>query len=365
MMRHRLLCLMGLAALAACNDSTPTSATRPTGVDRVRSIVVTGSLDENISIIINFWPGGTANAIQSQWDGIKSRLAAGDVAGAQKKLEGLTNYILKKTDGMNAPPTHESKPAAASRLILYMSLYVFDGPNTSPPDFFPQADNAVGILTPGSELTLVTPTKHAGAHFDAGSVAEDRIIVITQNPTNFVEDCTGPLVTTLCQWPQFYTIESFPHGALLKVAQASVCHDNAGSLRNPPPGIHNNFRLAHPLPADPANYVPGGTILDDEGNQIEILPLITQSFVICDEVIYHPPEGGGGGGGGEVGLLDRGVYLANYLASRVGQMLLPRSAYAIDHGGGGEFLDFGGSPFNDVDPGGEIGAPTHGHSGKR
>jgi len=109
-----------------------------------------------------------------------------------------------------------------------MSLYVFDGPNTTPPDFFPQADNAVGILTPGAPLTLVTPTKHAGVHFDAGSVNEDRIIVITQNPTPYPNDCTGPLLTTLCQWPQFYTIESFPDGALLKVAQALDAMRSAG-----------------------------------------------------------------------------------------------------------------------------------------
>lgn len=344
-MRHRLLGLMVIAVLAACTESPPTAANGPT-VNKARAIVVTGTLDENITTIINFWPQGTATAIQAQWNTIKSRVASGDIAGAQKKLEGLINFIQKKTNDMNDPPTHESKPAAASRLILYMSLYVFDGPNTTPPDFFPQADNAVGILTPGAPLTLVTPTKHAGAHFDAGSVNEDRIIVITQNPTPYPEDCTGPLQTTLCQYPQFYTFESFPDGPLLKVAQGAVCPPNEGDLRVPPPTVDNQLRIAHTLPSDPANYTPGSTILNDEGNNIEILPLITQTFVICVDDAYHLP-GGGGGGGGELGFLNRGVDLAKSLASSFAHILLPRSAFAIDQGGGGNFLDF--SPFNPVD----------------
>jgi len=351
-MRHRLIWLSVVAALVACSDSTPTTAPARPSLDHVRSTVVFpgGTLDDNILAIIGFWPSGQAKSLLAQWTDLKKKFAAGQtnprlLAEAQKKLAELSKKVVKETGKMNEPPTGESPGAAAARLILYMSLYVYGGPDTPPPPYDPGADAAVGFLTPGKGLTITTPSDRAGAQFDPGSVGEDRIIIITVNPNQY-GPCDGPLLTQLCQWPLFYNIESFPDGPLLKLAKAAICHVNAGDGA-PSEGIHDRFRLAHTRPTNPANYTPGGTIRYDGGEteDIEILPLISQTFVQCLDVEYDflPSELV------DAGFLRRGAHAARALALRAQRLLSPRSAYAIDQGGGGGFEAF--SPFNDVDPG--------------
>jgi hypothetical protein len=243
------------------------------------------------------------------------------------------------------PPNGETREAAASRLILYMLLYIYGGPDTEPPPYFPGADNAVGNLKTNQPLTLVTPSGNAGVHFDEGSTDVDRIIVIVQNPEPWGE-CDGPLTTNLCQYPLFYDIMSFPdNGPLLKIAQAAICHPAVGEPYGPPDeDTHGFLRLAHKKPSNPDWYTPGSIVPTDEGEDIEILPLISQTFLICDDVQYDPPppdfyE--------EFGALNRGLRSVVHLASRVGKFLLPKSAFAIDQGGGGGFEVF--SPFNNVD----------------
>jgi len=354
-MRRHILGLVAIALLAACNDSMPTGM-RPPAAKNVRAVEVTGTLDENIQDLIALWPNGLATAMLSQWNTIKKQYAQGQtdpaaLAAAKSKLFELSSYVTKKTSDINEQLLEpgDTEAAAASRLILYMSLYVYgeDGPNTEPPAYIPGADNAVGILTPDAPLTVVTPSTHAGARFPIGAVGENRVIIITQNPFEPAGECDGPLTTQLCQYPLFYNIESFPTGRLLTAATAAVCPiERAG---HPPlDAIHDRLRLAHTKPSNPDNYMPGGTIRYEEGEgddlveNIEILPLVTQDFVFCVDVSAEEPVASGGG------LLNRGLRLAGALASRVGGLLTPRSAYAIDQGGGGGFLDF--SPFNNVDP---------------
>jgi hypothetical protein len=331
-MRIRLIGLVVLAVVAGCTDSTPTG-TLIHDPGRFRTIVVTGTLDDNINSLIALWPQGLSTASGTRWQNIKDSYSAGQIDVAKRKLVELTRFILSKTSDMSTPPNGESKNAAATRLVLYMSLYIYDGPNTTPPDYTPGADDAVGVLTATAPLTVVTPTQRAGAQFDAGSTDVDRIIVITQNPTQYPDNCSGPLQTTACQYPLFYFIESFPSGKLLKTAKASLCHIDGGTNRIPL-ADHNRFRLAHTKPANPSDYTPGSTIRDN----IEILPLISQSFVFCNDVEYGAPLIAGN-------FLQRGMRM---LASKLGRLLTPRPVYAIDQGGGGAFDTF--SPFNDVDP---------------
>src|ERR1700730_10450059 len=159
-------------------------------------------------------------------------------------------------------------------------MYFYGGPSTVPPPFTPGADAVVGVVTPNAPATIVTPTLHAGVQLEAGSVAENTIVVVTQNPTPFPANCSGPLQTKLCQYPQFYTFDQFPHKRLLKPAKFNVCHVNSGEQRRPL-ADHDRFRLAHAKPADPADYTPGSTIRDQNGESIEILPLIAQTFSTC------------------------------------------------------------------------------------
>jgi hypothetical protein len=290
---------------------------------------------------------GQENDFLQHWEQIKKEYTQGQtdpkkLVQAKKHLNDLIKHILQETPGKmeDDPPDGESPDAAASRLIQYMLLYIYGGPDTDPPPYFPGADNAVGILHPNQPLTLITDEGGAGVHFDKGSTDVDRVIVITMNPEPWF-NCDGPLYTTLCQYPLFFDIQSFPDpGPLLKVAIASVCHPPVGEDYGPPDeATHLRLRLAHTAPEDESGYVPGGTVLIDEGNNIEILPLVSQGFHFCENIEYNPPPG------------DFEEYSAlrelKHLAMRVGKFFLPKSAYAIDQGGGGGFELF--SPFNNVD----------------
>lgn len=318
-MRRSLLGLVLVAVLSACNDSPPvTGMTSPNTISMAKSPPV-NSLDESIYAIIALWPKGHSNAILSQWIAIKGMYAEGDLAGANAKLADLAAFILKKSPGMSDPPGGESKNAAAARLLSYMVLFL-GGETEAPPA---GTDNAAGLLTPDAPLTLITPSGHAGTQFEEGSVAENRLIVITQNAASF-DFCDGPLPTTRCQYPLFYDIKSIPDGSLLKPGVADMCLD-------PHPFEHDDLLLAKPDASNPS-----------------VIELLAESsvpeFIDCSDI-----------GGEEVAtdrsLLGRVVHIASAIASRVGKLLAPKSAYAIDQGGGGEFGDFG-SPFNWVGPDG-------------
>ena len=313
-MRRLILGLAAVAALAACSDSPVTGTVSPT-ITFGKAVPPANDLDETIYDLIAEWPTGLADAILSQWTNVKTKYAAGDEAATNQKLLDLASYILNKAPDMDDPPGDETKNAAAARLISYMALFV-GGETEAPPA---GTDNAVGILMPGVPLTLITPSGHAGTQFEGDETAENRIIIITQNATNF-DNCDGPLPTTRCQYPLFYNIESIPSGPLLNPGVADICLD-------PHPEEHESLRLAH---TDP-----------DDSNDIELLtPASTPKFIDCSDIEDPEPPA--------ITLLDRAVRLASGLASRVGKLLTPKSAYAIDQGGGGEFGDF--SPFNWVGP---------------
>ena len=299
-----------------------------------------GTLDQNIVTILALLPKGLETAATTRWSNVKSKYAAGltdpaQMVVARQMLFDLTAWVMQKAPGMDAPPNGETRPAAAGRAVLYMSMYVYSGPATPPPAYTPSADNAIGVVTPGAPATIVTPSTHAGVQLDAGSVDENTIVVITQNPTPFPAACSGPLATTLCQYPQFYTFDAFPHKRLLKDAKFAVCHVNGGDNRRPL-ADHDRFRLAHAKPADPADYTPGSTIRDQNGESIEILPLAHQTFTTCTDVEYAPEP--------PVGVIGALSTFGHALA----KLVTPKTAYAIDQGGGGVSRFF--SPFNDVDP---------------
>jgi hypothetical protein len=345
--RFVLLVTPLLLFAVACSDNPAANklaAPRGAGFE----ITPNGTLDQNIVTILALLPKGLETAATTRWANLKAKYALGlsdpaQMAVAKQMLFDLSAWVTMKGPNMDPPPNNESRAAAASRAVLYMAMYVFGGPGTSPPSYFTGSDAVVGFVTPGAPATIVTPTAHAGVAFEAGSVAENTIVVVSQNNSgNFTPNCTGPLQTLLCQYPQFYSFEEFPHTRLLKGAKFSVCHVNGGSNRAPlglpDVHIHDRFRLAHDKPANPADYTPGSTIRDQNGESIEILPLISQSFTHCDDVEYapeSPPE--------VIGLLGR-------MGRALAKLMTPKTAYAIDQGGGGVSFFF--SNFNDVDPDG-------------
>src|SRR5947207_567683 len=341
-MRARFSILAGflsLCGLLACSDNP--NQVKTLGDGRPTVIVTpTETLDQSVATILALFPQGLQTAAISRWDNVKRKYAAGQSDAAQlstakEMLFELSDWVNQKASEMSAPPNNETRTAASARAVLYMSMYVYTGPATTPPPFTPSADDVVGLVTPGSPATIVTPTKHAGVQLEAGSVTENTIVVVTQSPTPYPANCSGPLQTRLCQYPQFYTFDQFPHVRLLKPAKFNVCHVNSGENRRPL-ADHDRFRLAHAKPASPAEYTPGSTIRDQNGESIEILPLVAQTFSTCIGNSYGTVEVGNARGS------------ISKLARRVEKLLGPKSAYAIDLGLGGLSVDF--SPFNDVDP---------------
>jgi len=334
--------LLFLFALA-CSDNP--AGSKP-GVPRGASfsITPTGTLDQEILRILDLLPKGLETAATTRWGNVKAKYALGlsdptQMAVARQMLFELSAWVTMKGPNMDPPPFGESRTSAAVRAVLYMAMYVFNGPGTPAPTYFTGADAVVGLVTPGAAATVVTPTAHAGVAFEAGSVAENTIIVVSQNLTPFIPNCSGPLQTLLCQYPLFYTFEQFPHTRLLKGARFAVCHINGGSDRMPlRPLIHDRFRLAHNKPANPADYTPGSTIRQDFGESIEILPYVSQTFTVCNNVQYTPETPPA-----IIGALGR-------MGRALAKLMTPKSAYAIDQGGGGVSFFF--SPFNDVDPDG-------------
>ncbi len=328
-----------LMVAVGCSDKSTGVAAVP-GAARRETVEAPASLDGGIIAILSLLPKGLEVAATTRWSDVKAKYAAGlsdpsQMAVAKQMLFDLSSWVSQKAPGMDTPPDNETRSAAAARAVLYMSMYIYRGPDTRPPAFTPSADAAFGVVTPTAPATIVTPTTHAGVQLEAGSVAENTIIVITQNPTLYRNNCEGPLTTKFCQYPQFYSFEEFPHKALLKPAKFNVCHVNSGKDR-PLLADHDRFRLAHAKPDNPADYTPGSTVLDQNGESIEILPLISQTFSTCVANDYPLPTIAAG----PMGVLSR-------LARRVKNILEPKTAYAIDLGLGG--LSVSMSPFNDVD----------------
>jgi len=342
-MKARFAMLAGPACLLltlACSDTT---TSRPTLAGSSSLIIVpTGNLDQNILQILALFPQGLETAATTRWGNVKSKFAAGltdpaQMIVAKQMVFDLADWVNKKAADMDTPPNGETRVSASARVVEYMLMYVYNGPTTPVPSYSPAADAIVGLVTPGAPATIVTPTGHAGVSLDAGSVAENTVIVVSQNLTPFPQNCSGPLQTLVCQYPHFYNFDQFPHTRLLKDAKFAVCHVNGGSERTPL-ADHDRFRLAHTKPADPADYTPGSTIRDQFGENIEILPLTTQTFVTCPEHTIQYSDA------------QLGNSLLGKLASAVMKALTPKTAYAIDQGGGGVSRFF--SPFNDVDPDG-------------
>ena len=254
---------------------------------------------------------------------------------AQRRLVHFVDWIQRRTSRLTPTPPETAEHAAA-RLVLAMSLYVYEGPLATPPALSAETDAVLAIVLPKRPAVVQTPSKRAGVSFPSGAVAVPTLVVVSQVTTRYPDNCSGPLQTTLCQYPQFYRFDVFPDVKLLRSATVAVCHVNAGSLRAPLVD-HARFRLAHAKPADPANYVPGGTVVEG----IEILPLVvTEGLVTCDGTSYETASATR-----NASPLDVAV---RRVAGSIQRALTPREAHAIDLGGGGLVDIF--SAFGIVDP---------------
>ena len=356
-MRRSMLAAGSLFALvSACGDSTapPPVWTAPSA-SRYQ-LTEAGTLDSEIHALAEaLFPNRLQKEAASHWDAIAKSVASNDLPNAKSRLTVLAQWVIENERHLNRPPNNESIAGASARLVLYMSLYVYNGRHTPVPTTFGAgADGTVGVVTPVSPALLQTPLKHAAANFEAGTVSDNTIVIVTQNTDFYRQKCSGPFTTKYCQYPQYYRFQVFPEQKFNKLVHMAVCHVATGGAYGPLPGVdHNHFVLAHDKPANASDYTPGGFPVP--GENIEILPANptfdpTRPIISCAGTAYpqvalftvpRAPDG----------VLAQALALAartgNAAARLVARAVTPRDAYAIDNGE--EHNTFSWSTFENVD----------------
>ena len=331
-----LFATFAAVAIAACSDSvtTPPPSRRTVPPPTAPNATLSPALIQIDREIDALFPPKLEIVAEAQWGTIVALLRLRQRQAAEVLFFGLVDWMNAQKDRLTAPPGTTADQALA-QLVSDMYAYVF--PDRPPPPRSFKPDVVVGIVLPNRASKIVTPSKHAGVAFEAGSVAQPTLIVIHQNAVAFPEKCSGPLATKLCQYPQFYQFDQFPHQRLLKPARFAVCPVNTGDVRPTPEGIDDRLRLAHDAP-DVAST--SGTIIEG----IEILKLVdVHDFMDCEGSSY------------QIAMNEHrnpfvrgGVFLVNRVLAAAKWIVTPKNAYAIDQGGGGEAFDF--SNFNPVDP---------------
>ena len=320
-MRSRVVA--GLAVVAAlsisCSDepSGTSSLTLRAGSANVELNTVEGLIEA-------LFPNGTETAALQRWTSVERALEKGDAKVASRHMTQLADFVLKNEAQERLDDPDGSDPMSVRDGVLRLISMMFGAVNPgqpAPPTNL--AGDYVIAVVDGSHQTVVTPLHYAGVEFPAGAAGEPFILVVKENTGEFSgEPCDGPLDTSLCQYPRFYTFDPFPHVRLTRPATFGVCVVVDGP-RKPSKEIDDRLRLAHDAPADAPRsgyqYVPG------RAQGIEILPYVQTKFLECHQKIRSEV----------IGFLE--------------EMLLPKKAYAIDLGGGGQSDLF--SNFNIVDPG--------------
>ena len=347
-----------LAAFVACSDASvaPTAPGSPVAPPSftIPAIPLGTQIQTTINTIL---PASEASSLLHRWNNVVDELNEAqlvinkpakyksEIDSARARLVVAVSYLQSKTYKI-IPPPGETKDHAAARLALMMSIYVYGGPGSDPPTFPPGSDAVLAIIQPSATVTTTirTPLQHAAVQFPPGSVGETRILVIGQSLTPFPANCSGPLDTQLCQYPQFYDFRIFPDTRLLTPAIAAVCHINAGTARFPLAN-HDRFEIAHDAPVNPADRVAGGTIVDG----IEILPFaLVSGLTSCTGNSYQVSLAPAAPRGALGSALHWIAEPAARLASAIFGQLQPREAWAIDGLGGGRVSLF--SSFATVDP---------------
>lgn len=356
MRRSMLIAGSLLALVSACGDSTapPPVWTAPSA-SRYQ-LTEAGTLDSEIHALVEaLFPTSLRSTAASHWESITKKVGSKDLPSAKSGLTILAQWVIENERHLDRPPNNESIAGASARLVLYMSLYVYSGPHTPVPTTFGTgADGTVGVVSPVSPALLQTPLKHAAANFEAGTVNDNTIVIVTQNTNFYQQKCSGPFTTKYCQYPQYYRFQVFPEQKFNKLVHMAVCHVATGGAYGPLPGVdHNHFVLAHDKPANASDYTPGGFPVP--GENIEILPLNptfdpTRPIISCAGTAYpqialftvpRAPDG----------VLAHALALAartgNAAARLVARAVTPRDAYAIDNGE--EHNTFSWSTFENVD----------------
>lgn len=324
----------------SCSDSRDASLiSGPRSMTRLEAEKpLSDQIDE---LTASLFLSGHRTSVQARWANVKRQSMKN--ASGRAQHASLMQWIEQHTTSI-APPAGETQQHAATRLVLLMSTYVYEGPDATPPEISAETDATVEIILPTETDTAVTPARHAGVIFPAGAVSEPTVIVVSENTDPFPAECSGPLPTSRCQYPLFYKFSAFPNVRLNLPVRIAVCHVNTGD-RRVPLADHDRFRLAHEAPPDPSAFHPEG--VREEG--IEILPLVSVGpLLTCEDTHAHDHAAADAPRGTFASLMWSVRSHASRIVAAAASVFAPKTLYAIDRGGGGEAFRF--SNFATVDP---------------
>jgi hypothetical protein len=231
-------------------------------------------------------------------------------------------------------PNGAQPPSTADALqSLLNSVAQFGGMASPLPSPGALSADATVEIVGSTGATVVAPSGFGGVRFPAGALPEEVIVVVSRLP-NPTQPRSGPLPTTLDQYPLFYDFSTFPTVAqFAQPVTVGICTIEVGDAFGPPnQTVANRLQLAHPNPANLST--------------VELLERAEAPFIHCDGVSLasaEPVRQGDGFG-------RRALALASTVGSRLASFILPTPAYAVHGGLGGRVSSF--SPFGAVDPGG-------------
>lgn len=286
-------------------------------------------IDEN-SIegqITALFPAGPTlrDAAMTRVASVRQALAQNNSATAKSQALGLVDLTLTSlragtlTGGQVAPTR-----AAASRLVdAIYQLVSLEQPKI--PDAALTDDGAAKIIGP-SGGTVVTPNGGAGVQFPAGTLPSEVLVTIVRIPSTPTPG-TGPLPTTLKQYPPYYDFATTPVVVFSDSARVGICQVTNPSSPFYPPEPHDRLRLAHPVG-------PGAQ------STLEILDRVSVDDIVrCTSVSAYAPN------------FDAQFGWRGALASIVDgalNLVRPTELFAAHGGLGGKTKSF--SPFGAVDP---------------
>ena len=337
--RFAVIAAVGMIALACSGDQSTTAPPAP------RPAVAAPTPTDIEKLINLIFPKGTVrkSAHGQYWkifqavQGLTPNpVLASGLTQAQAWTIGLVDYTLDQhklgatVDGNGAlPPTLEE---AISQLID--ALYLYSGmsaPVVPPPAI--AGDGAVQVVDQ-SGATVVTGTGFAGADLPPNALTHPVLLVIRRLPDPVVPG-TGPLPTTLAQYPPFYEFETYPNiGTFQLPVERAVCTLDSGPFA-PPSSVHHRLQLAKAddnnpgqiiimPPAGPAPYIDCTNVAMNAMPSSQVFGSVTRTW-------------------GEK---------ARFALARAGQAawgaVAPKAAYAVHGGLSGEELDM--SPHAAVDP---------------
>jgi alpha-tubulin suppressor-like RCC1 family protein len=297
-----------LSVIASCSDGSPTQPADLTSIEaQIRALFPSGA--------------SLQGAALTQIADIRQQIALSATAQARSKTFTLVDFTMTSfRDGKLVGGTSATAGNAASRLVnaLYQ-LVGMDAPNL--PDSALSNDGAAKVIGPEGAL-VVTPSGAAGVQIPAGALDQQVLVTVTRLTTPPTPG-TGPLPTSLKQYPPYYDFSTFPAVAQFgDSARVGVCQVTDASSAFYPPEPHDRLRLAHTV-----------------GNSIEILDRVgVNDFLRCTNVSasWSTPSTDRNG--------LRGVLLA--IRDNAIELLRPAKLYAAHGGLGGKVKSF--SPFGAV-----------------